>query len=87
MYSSFGFSSGQTSSKKARFMRAFFVPGESEFTMNITKLVVHCADTPNDRDVTAEDIHQWHIQRKWAGIGYHKVIRRDGSIENGRPEL
>lgn len=53
---------------------------------NITKLVVHCSDTPNDRDVTATEIHQWHIQRKWAGIGYHKVIRRDGTIENGRPE-
>ncbi|MBU2713934.1 N-acetylmuramoyl-L-alanine amidase [Zooshikella harenae] len=54
--------------------------------MKITKLVVHCADTPNDRDVTAEDIHQWHIQRKWAGIGYHRVIRRNGVIEQGRPE-
>ncbi|MGI0120094.1 N-acetylmuramoyl-L-alanine amidase [Zooshikella sp. RANM57] len=54
--------------------------------MNITKLVVHCSDTPNDRDVTAEDIHQWHIQRKWSGIGYHKVIRRNGVIEQGRPD-
>ncbi|MBU2714092.1 N-acetylmuramoyl-L-alanine amidase [Zooshikella harenae] len=54
--------------------------------MKIIRLVVHCSDTPNDRDVTAEDIHQWHKERKWSGIGYHKVIRRDGTVENGRPE-
>lgn len=54
--------------------------------MKITKLVVHCSDTPDDRDVTAADIHQWHVQRSWSGIGYHKVIKRDGTIENGRPE-
>ncbi|WP_163836931.1 N-acetylmuramoyl-L-alanine amidase [Spartinivicinus ruber] len=55
--------------------------------MKITKLVVHCSDTPDDRDVTAADIHLWHVQRSWSGIGYHKVIRRDGVIENGRPEF
>ncbi|RDH41562.1 N-acetylmuramoyl-L-alanine amidase [Zooshikella ganghwensis] len=54
--------------------------------MKITRLVVHCSDTPNDRDVTAADIHRWHKERKWSGIGYHKVIRRDGTVENGRPE-
>ena len=54
--------------------------------MNIKKLVVHCSDTPDERDITAAEIHQWHIQRGWSGIGYHKVIRRDGTIEDGRPE-
>ncbi|MBU2708892.1 N-acetylmuramoyl-L-alanine amidase [Zooshikella marina] len=54
--------------------------------MNIEYLVVHCSDSPNSKNYSAKDIHQWHLQRKWAGIGYHKVIKRDGSIENGRPE-
>lgn len=54
--------------------------------MSITKLVVHCSDTPDSRDVTAVDIHQWHLERGWSGIGYHKIIRRNGTIENGRPE-
>lgn len=52
----------------------------------IKYIVVHCADTPNDREVTAEEIHDWHKDRGWDGIGYHKVIRRDGTIENGRPD-
>ena len=34
--------------------------------------------------LTAEDINQWHIKRKWKGIGYHFVIRLDGKIEIGR---
>lgn len=37
-------------------------------------------------DVPAATIHQWHISRGWSGIGYHFVIRADGSIERGRPE-
>lgn len=53
--------------------------------MTIKYLVVHCSDSPNDRDVTAADIHQWHLQRGWDGIGYHAVIRRNGAIERGRP--
>lgn len=41
----------------------------------------------NDIDASAEQIHQWHInQNGWSGIGYHYVIRKDGTIERGRPE-
>ncbi|MDE1463814.1 N-acetylmuramoyl-L-alanine amidase [Spartinivicinus poritis] len=54
--------------------------------MNITKLIVHCSDTPDSRDVSAADIHRWHLEQGWSGIGYHKIIKRDGTIENGRPE-
>ena len=51
----------------------------------IRYLVVHCTDSPDDRDVTAEEVHRWHRQRGWDGIGYHALIRRDGAIERGRP--
>ena len=54
--------------------------------MQILKIVIHCSDSNDDRDFTAEDIHRWHIERGWSGIGYHYVIRRDGIIEAGRPE-
>ena len=37
-------------------------------------------------DVSAATIDAWHRQRGWSQIGYHKVIRRDGSLEEGRPE-
>ena len=35
---------------------------------------------------TAEDVHSWHINNGWAGIGYHYLVRKDGTIYRGRPE-
>lgn len=37
-------------------------------------------------DVTASTIHSWHLGQKWAGIGYHFVVRANGAVERGRPE-
>lgn len=52
----------------------------------INKIIVHCADTPEGRDVRAEDIKLWHTkERGWNDIGYHYVIDLDGTIEPGRP--
>lgn len=35
---------------------------------------------------TIETIHNYHKSLKWAGIGYHFYVRKDGSIYRGRPE-
>lgn len=35
---------------------------------------------------TAADIDRWHKDNGWSGIGYHYLIRKDGSIYRGRPE-
>ena len=52
----------------------------------ISLLVVHCSDTPNNQNLSAIDIHKMHLDFGWDGIGYHKVIKRSGKVENGRPE-
>lgn len=52
----------------------------------ITKHIIHCSDSPDDRKVTVADIDQWHKERGWKGIGYHYVIYRDGSVHYGRFE-
>ena len=49
-------------------------------------IVVHCAATQPSQDNGAYDIDRWHRAQGWAEIGYHKVIRRDGTIEPGRVE-
>lgn len=59
---------------------------ESLKVSKIKKLIIHCSATPNGRAHTAEDIHRWHLERGWDGIGYHYVIRVNGKLENGRPE-
>lgn len=33
---------------------------------------------------SASEIRRWHLARGFEDIGYHKVIRKDGSIEDGR---
>ena len=53
---------------------------------DIKFLVVHCSDTPNSENLNANDIHKMHINFGWDGIGYHKVILRNGVLEEGRPE-
>ncbi len=50
----------------------------------ITHIIMHCTATPATSDIGAADVHRWHLQRGWAGIGYHFVIRRNGEIEPGR---
>lgn len=52
----------------------------------ITEIIVHCADTPEGRDVRAAEIRRWHMtEHGWADIGYHFVVDLDGTIEDGRP--
>lgn len=49
-------------------------------------LVVHCAATEPTMDIGLREIRQWHRERGWLDIGYHYVIRRDGTVETGRPK-
>lgn len=51
----------------------------------IDEIVVHCSATPPNIDIGAAEIREWHQGRGWRDIGYHFVIRRDGTIERGRP--
>ena len=53
----------------------------------ITLIIIHCSAVRPDQQSSAAQIDSWHRQRGFKfGIGYHYVIRRDGSIEPGRPE-
>ncbi|MER2490324.1 N-acetylmuramoyl-L-alanine amidase [Catenovulum sediminis] len=52
---------------------------------SVKYIVIHCSDTPDDREHTAADIHRWHKEFGWDGIGYHAVVQRSGKIEYGRP--
>lgn len=47
-------------------------------------IVIHCSDTPPSMDIGAKEIDRWHRSKGWFRIGYHFVIRRDGSVELGR---
>jgi N-acetyl-anhydromuramyl-L-alanine amidase AmpD len=39
-------------------------------------------------NIGVETIRLWHVkERGWSDIGYHYVIRRDGTVEHGRDVL
>jgi len=48
-------------------------------------IVVHCAATKPTMDIGVREIRQWHVQQGWLDVGYHFVIRRNGTVEDGRP--
>jgi N-acetylmuramoyl-L-alanine amidase len=50
-------------------------------------IAIHCADTKEKQDIGVKEIREWHKAppRGWADVGYHYVIRRDGTVELGRP--
>ncbi len=55
----------------------------------INLLVVHCSATKASMDIGADWINTEHVRRGFLKIGYHYVIRRNGTIERGRtdPEI
>ena len=53
---------------------------------DIQYLVVHCSDTPDDEPIGAPEIHEMHLGFGWHGVGYHRVINRQGIVESGRPD-
>ncbi|XAI95635.1 putative N-acetylmuramoyl-L-alanine amidase [Microcystis phage Mae-JY22] len=67
-------------------------------TRSVSRIVIHCSDTPDGRPNTVEDIDSWHRERgfrrldrwrrvmnsKLTSIGYHFVIYVNGAIVTGR---
>lgn len=57
----------------------------------INTVYIHCTDSPDSMDIGAKEIREWHTNKKpkgngWKDIGYHWVVRRNGSVEKGREE-
>lgn len=49
-------------------------------------IVIHNTGNPTDDDMGAKNINDAHRNYNgWAAIGYHFVIRKNGTIEKGRP--
>ena len=54
-------------------------------TRDITTVVWHWTANYSDQGyIGSEQINQMHIKKGWAGIGYHFIVKRDGSIQIGR---
>ncbi len=52
----------------------------------ISLIIIHCSAVRPWQESGVEEINRWHRQYGWKyGCGYHYVVRRDGTIEEGRP--
>jgi N-acetylmuramoyl-L-alanine amidase len=49
-------------------------------------IVIHCSQTRPSQKIGASEIDRWHRERGWLKIGYGKVIKRDGTVEQGRAD-
>lgn len=51
----------------------------------ITLIVLHCSAVRPNQTSSAAQIDEWHRKdNHWLKIGYHFVVRRDGTVETGR---
>lgn len=50
----------------------------------INRIILHYTETPEYMDVSIEDVRKWHKERGFTDVGYHFLVRLDGSIELGR---
>lgn len=52
----------------------------------ITLIIIHCSAVRPNQKSGVKEIDRWHRARGWKnGCGYHFVVRRDGTVEAGRP--
>lgn len=59
---------------------------------HIDEIIIHCTATfPNWREgqrtsTKVREVKRWHVEdRGWSDIGYHYLIDRDGTVQDGRP--
>ena len=50
------------------------------------QIVIHHTGNAVDDDLSAAEIDASHKGQGWTCIGYHYVIRKDGTVELGRPD-
>lgn len=51
---------------------------------DVRYIVIHCSATPPDMDIGLAEIDRWHRAKGYFKVGYHLIIRRDGTVEAGR---
>jgi N-acetylmuramoyl-L-alanine amidase len=52
---------------------------------DVKYIAIHCSATPPAMDIGVPELDRMHRQRGFLSIGYHYVVRRDGTIQDGRP--
>lgn len=51
----------------------------------ITLIIIHCSAVKPWQESGVREIDRRHRAKGWKSCGYHYVVRRDGTVEVGRP--
>ena len=51
----------------------------------ITMIVLHCSGVMPGVHQDISVIDSYHRKKGWNGVGYHEYVRRDGTVQHGRP--
>ena len=52
---------------------------------SITMIVLHCSGIKPYQHQDIKRIDEYHRKKGWKGVGYHEYVRRDGTVQHGRP--
>lgn len=52
----------------------------------VKRLVIHYSATYPDQDFGVADIRKMHLARGFSDVGYHYIIKRDGTVQKGRAD-
>lgn len=50
----------------------------------VNLIVIHCSATKQNQDYTFENVERDHRARGFSTVGYHRYIRTDGTVHEGR---
>lgn len=59
-------------------------PGRALDPNKVKYIVVHCTANGPTSQIGVKEIRNYHLSLGWDDIGYHYIIKRDGTIEKGR---
>ena len=48
-------------------------------------IIIHCSATSPSHNVDIRDVDRWHRAQQFRMVGYHYFIKRDGTLQTGRP--
>jgi N-acetyl-anhydromuramyl-L-alanine amidase AmpD len=52
----------------------------------VRRIFIHCTATRPSQEYGLKEARADHLARGWSDVGYHYIVRRDGTVEQGRPE-
>lgn len=83
LYTWWDYSNVKIVNKYHKLMRSSSLKYATRTLDQITQIVVHHSASIGQK---AEDYARYHVLRRgWAGIGYHYIIEKDGTIIQGNP--